>query len=132
MRRAFSILLVFVMCLLSCACNANNKSAETDLNEQFVGVYRTDSAISITDDFAEKFLDNKITVGQTMPYNRYFQLNEDGSGLEYGDFEGHRPTQKIIVSTKRIDGKLFVDETADEELSEEVKNNILLSLKKDI
>lgn len=132
MRRVISAFFVFVMCLLLCACNADNKVVETDLNDKMVGVYRGDSAILITDDFAEKFLDNKITVGQSLDYNRYFQLNEDGSGLEYGDFEGHVPTQTIITSTKRVDGVLYIDGTAEEELTEEVKENILLSLKKEI
>ena len=132
MRRTLSCFLVLVISLIMVACNGDEKAAETPANEEFAGVYRTGSAINITDDFAEEFLDNKITVGQTLTYNRCFQLNADGSGLEFGDFEGCVPTQKIIVSTKRVDGTLYVDETADEELSEAVKEEILRSLEKEI
>lgn len=131
MKRTLPFVIVMLFCLTLCACHSES-SKTLDEHVEFVGTYKTTAAINISEEFAEEFLDNKISVGQYLSYNRYFQLDEDGSGLEYGDFEGHTPTQKIIVSTKRVNGMLFVDETADEELSAEVKGNILLSLKEDI
>ena len=131
MNKIVSVVIAIFLCVALCACHSES-SKTSDEHVKFVGTYKTTAAINISEEFAEDFLDNKISVGQHLSYNRYFQLNEDGSGLEYGDFEGHVPTQKIIVSTKRVDGTLFVEETADEELSAEVKNNILLSLKEDI
>ena len=131
MKKQLLLVIAIFLCLVLCACHSDHNRTSTE-DAAFAGVYKTTAAIKITDEFADEFLDNKLSVGQDLRYTRYFQLNEDGSGLEYGDFEGHTPTQKIIVSTKRVDGKLVVDQTTDEELPEEVKNNILLSLRKEI